>query len=173
MRNRMRYSKASLAAGRKSRVQRKAWQEEGRWKSSAQVFLPFLRCTALPTAMALGAAGLVSILVVAGALEFSEKSNPIIVAANVATCLMFVAIFACARLASNQSIRRMVTCLDDGSIEVRAAIGVIVVAYAIMVFWAGPGYVGNCIPSTDYHLKDLSDCGESMFVPVPYHPVHK
>lgn len=173
MRNRAQDNKAGPAAERKSRGRHKSWQEEGGRKDGARDLHPAFRCMPLPATMALGAAWLVSILVTGGALEFNGEGNPIIVAGNVATCLMFVAIFACARLASNLSIRRMAARIDDGSIGVRAAISVIVAAYAIMVFWAGPGYAASCIPSTDQRFGCISDCGESMFVPASDRPDHR
>ena len=111
------------------------------------------RRAALAAVMAGGAAVLTSILVVAGALEFSEYDNPIIAAANIATCSVLGALLACAPLVCSSSLRRRAASLDRGSILVRAVICAIVAVYITVVFWAGPGYAAASVPTTDLRFR--------------------
>ena len=120
------------------------------------------RRAVLASAMAVGAAGLTSIFVAAGALEFSEYGNPIVVAINIATCTVLAALLACAPLAGASAVRRRVDGLDRDAIWVRAMICVLVTAYAIVVFWAGPGYAASRVPAADDHLWTPYD-GKSTF----------
>ena len=141
---------------------RHAWNRRA---GAARLLSIAARRAALVAVMAGGAAGLTSILVVAGALEFGEYDNPIVVTANITTCTVLVALLACAPLACSSALRRRAAGLDRSSIVVRAVICAIVAVYITVVFWAGPGYAAASVPTTYLRFRMPDDDGASdMFV---------
>ena len=125
-----------------------------------------IRSAVLPAIMTAGAVGLTAILVGAGALEFSENGNPIVMAINIVTSVVLFMILACAPFSRTQTVMNRAAELDMGSIPARVCTCVIVAIYAIVVFWAGPGYAANSVPTADRQFWTLANGGKSMFVTI-------